>query len=187
MNSTPGLPLTSRLFHGLKLMMLASLFGLAALLVLRAGLTVPIPGTNVVMDPREVFVTIGSALTGPLGGIVCGALAGVGAPGGVASASMLAHISGGLWMGVAYKVLVYERQKMPAMLLGWAGLILVYYYLVLMPGFILGVKFFSGQSIVLTEMYLRLAKGALPEVIVTLLVTCLILLVMPKRARRPLW
>lgn len=139
------------------------------------------------MDPREVFVTIGSALTGPLGGIICGLLAGIGAPGGVALASMLAHMSGGLWMGIAYKTLVYERQKMPAMLLGWSGLILVYYFFILMPGFILGLKFFYGQSIMFADLYLRLAKGALPEVLITLFVTCLVLLAMPKRTRRPIW
>jgi LytS/YehU family sensor histidine kinase len=187
MNSAPALSITSRISHWLKLMILASLFGIAALVVLRAGLTLPIPGTNVVMDPREVFVTIGSALTGPFGGIVCGLLAGVGVPGGMASASILAHVSGGLWMGVGYKVLVYERQKMPAMLFGWAGLILVYYFFILMPAFILGLKLLYRQPIVFTEMYLRLATGALPEVIVTLLATCLVLLVMPKIIRRPLW
>lgn len=187
MNSSTSLSFRSRFLRLLKLSGLASLFGLAAFVVLRADLTLPVPGTSVVMDPREIFVTIGSALTGPLGGMICGMLAGVGVPGGVELASILAHVSGGLWMGVAYKILVYERQKMPAMLLGWAGLILVYYFFILMPGFILGLRLFYGQSIALTDMYLRLAKGALPEVIVTLLATCLILLVMPKRTRRPVW
>ncbi len=187
MSSFLGLPLSKRLYKYMKLAGIASLFGMAALVVLLADLTIPIPGTDVVMDPREVFVTIGSALTGPLGGVISGLLAGAGVPGGFAPASMLAHSLGGLWMGFAYKLLIYKHFKIPVLVFGWAGLVLVYYYLMLMPGFILGLKIFHGQPIVFTEMYARLASGALPEVIFTLLATSLVLLVMPKITRRPLW
>ena len=89
----------------------ATALGLAALAIVVSGLTIPIPGTGVVTDPREIFTTTGAALTGPLGGIVIGILAGIGEPGGLMLASLLAHVSGGLWMGFSYKTLVHNPLK----------------------------------------------------------------------------
>jgi len=45
----------------------AAAFGGAALALVLAGVTIPIPGTPVVTDPREIFTTIGASLTGPMG------------------------------------------------------------------------------------------------------------------------
>lgn len=42
----------------------AAAFGGAALALVLAGVTIPIPGTPVVTDPREIFTTIGASLTG---------------------------------------------------------------------------------------------------------------------------
>ena len=80
---------------------MAAVFGAAALAIVVAGLTIPIPGTGVVTDPREIFTTTGAALTGPFGGVIIGILAGIREPGGIVLASLLAHISGGLWMGLS--------------------------------------------------------------------------------------
>ena len=91
----------------------AAVFGAAALAIVVAGLTIPIPGTGVVTDPREIFTTTGAALTGPFGGVVIGILAGIREPGGIELASLLAHIAGGLWMGFSYKKLVREHTQMP--------------------------------------------------------------------------
>ena len=74
----------------------AAVFGAAALAVVQAGLTLPIPGSSVVTDPREIFTTTGAGLTGPVGGLIIGILAGIREPGGIALASLLAHVSGGL-------------------------------------------------------------------------------------------
>ena len=92
----------SRLFPWLRILLVAAAFGLAALAIVEAGLTIPIPGSGVVTDPREIFTTIGAGFTGPLGGIVIGLLAGFREPGGIVIASLLAHVAGGLWMGLAY-------------------------------------------------------------------------------------
>ncbi|RPJ27517.1 MAG: hypothetical protein EHM33_07730 [Chloroflexi bacterium] len=62
--------------------------GVAAVL---AGLTIPIPGTPVVTDPREIFTTIGASLTGPIGGIVIGILA------GIAESGVPMKAKAGLW------------------------------------------------------------------------------------------
>ena len=94
----PPLPQGMAPFN-LKAVIVSVVFGLAAMATVVAHLTLPIPGTGVVTDPREVFTTTGAALTGPVGGVVIGLLAGFREPGGLVWASLLAHISGGLWMG----------------------------------------------------------------------------------------
>lgn len=111
-----------------KTLAVAAVFGAAALAIVVAGLTIPMPGTGVVTDPREIFTTTGAGLTGPLGGIVIGILAGIREPGGIVLASLLAHVSGGLWMGFSYKKLVHEHTRMPLSILGWVAIVLVYYY-----------------------------------------------------------
>lgn len=177
----------------LRAMIVSVVFGLAALVVVVAQLTLPIPGTGVVTDPREVFTTTGAALTGPVGGIVIGILAGFREPGGLVWASLLAHISGGLWMGLSYKHLVYSRLEMPSMLGGWAALVLGYYYVFVIPGFVIGQAFFypGRESIAdagaLVQPYFALARGASPEAFLTLFVTTLVLCALPRRHRRPLW
>ena len=173
----------------------ATAFGLAALAILVAGLTIPIPGTGVVTDPREIFTTIGAGLTGPLGGIVIGILAGIGEPGGVMLASLLAHVSGGLWMGFSYKTLVHNPLKMPASLIGWVFLVLAYYYVFVVPGFVIGQALFYPEGFIeaygagtsLIRAYTILGWGALPEALLTALVTSLVFVALPIRYRRPLW
>jgi hypothetical protein len=161
--------------------------------VVAASLTLPIPGTGVVTDPREVFTTIGAALSGPVGGLVIGILAGLLEPGGLIWASLLAHILGGLWMGFSYKLLVHNRLDMPALLGGWAALVLGYYYLFVIPGFVIGQAFFyPGRESVsdapaLVPAYTALAKGVVPEAVLTILVTTLVFYALPRRYRRPLW
>ena len=178
-----------------RVLLVVAVFGAAALAIVVAGLTIPIPDTSVVTDPRELFTTTGAALTGPFGGIVIGLLAGIREPDGIAAASLLAHISGGLWMGIAYKKLVYERTRMPVTIPAWASIILVYYYGVVVPGFVVGLKLFHegayndsfGESASLISAYFDLGDGALPEALLTTLVTTLAYMALPRRHRRPLW
>ena len=102
---------------------IAAAFGGAALAVVLAGLTIPIPGTPVVTDPREIFTTIGASLTGPIGGIVIGILAGIAEP-GIPLASLLAHIVGGIYNGLVYKNLSWRSHENKAQsldLVGFAG------------------------------------------------------------------
>jgi hypothetical protein len=120
-----------------------------------------------------------------------GILAGILEPEGIALASLLAHIVGGLWMGFSYKLLVFNRLQMPARIAGWAGLVLVYYYLVVAPGFVLGLYFFypemAAQDETLLQQYLILAKGVAPEAGITMIVTSLVFAALPRRHQRPLW
>jgi hypothetical protein len=176
-------------------------FGAVALLIVLAELFVPIPGTGVVTDPREIFTTLGAALTGPVGGIIIGVFAGIGEAfigvpqSRIPIASLIAHIAGGLWMGWAYKKLVFNRLRMPMLVLGWAGLVLEFYFFFAAPGFAIGQLMFYpdqftafyGEEVSLVGAYLTLARGVAPEALITTLITSLVIVALPQRYRRPLW
>ena len=124
-----------------------------------------------------------------------GLLAGFREPGGIAIASIIAHVSGGLWMGLTYKLLVYNHLKMPFFLAGWVFLVLAFYYVFAAPGFVIGQVLFyhegfldsygAGSSVI--DAYMILARGVLPEAILTTFVTTLVFVALPTRHRRPLW
>jgi hypothetical protein len=167
-------------------LIVAIVFGLVVLTIVLAGFTIPIPGTGVVTDPREIFVTIGSGLTGPLGALIIGFFAGIVEPGGIPLASLLGHITGTLWMAFAYKRFVYERMQMPTRLLGWMLLIILYYYVFVVPGFAIGLAAFYGEPNPV-GIYIALAKGVVVEVLITTSVTTLVMLALPQKFHRPLW
>jgi hypothetical protein len=164
----------------------AAVFGLVALAIVLSGFIVPIPGTEVVTDPREIFVTLGSALTGPVGAIIIGILAGIAEPGGIPLASLIGHLAGALWMAFAYKRFVFERMRMPSRLAGWAFLIVIYYYIFVVPGFVIGLVIFYGEADPL-GLYVTLAKGVITEVLITTAVTTVAMLALPQKYHRPLW
>lgn len=170
----------------LTLVIVAVVFGLVVLTIVLARFTVPIPGTGVVTDPREIFVTIGSALTGPLGALIIGVFAGMVEPGGIPLASLLGHIAGALWIAFAYKRLVYERLQMPVRLAGWVILVIIYYYVFVVPGFVIGLTAFYGETNPI-GLYAALSTGVIVEVLITTTVTTLVLLALPQRYHRPLW
>jgi len=167
----------------------AAAFGGAALAIVLAGITIPIPGTPVVTDPREIFTTTGASLTGPVGGIVIGILAGIAEP-GIPLASLLAHIVGGIYNGLVYKNLSWRfRENNVARLALWAVQVLGYYVVVVVPLFVVGLVVFYpdpeyGGFFALLG---ALEAGALPEAILTTTVTTIIMAALPERYRRPLW
>jgi hypothetical protein len=167
-------------------LIVAVVFGLVVLTIVLARFTVPIPSTGVVTDPREIFVTIGAALTGPLGALIIGIFAGVAEPGGIPLASLLGHIAGALWMAFAYKNFIYERLQMPSRLVGWIILVLIYYYVFVVPGFVLGLTAIYGEPDPI-GLYVALAQGVIVEVLITTVVTTLALLALPQKYHRPLW
>ena len=176
-------------------------FGAIAFVIVAAELFVPIPGTGVVTDPREIYTTLGAALTGPIGGSIIGIFAGISEAlirdpaGRIPLASLIAHISGGLWMGWAYKKLVYQKLEMPVMVLGWVGLVLVFYFVFAIPGFVIGqflfypeqYAAFYGEGAPVVQAYGTLAPGVVREALLTALTTSLVIIALPKRYRRPLW
>lgn len=177
-------------------MVTALVFGAAALLVIWAKLFIPIPGTEAVTDPRELFVTVGAGLTGPIGGVLIGLMAGLLDPTpGWKLIVILAHAAGGAWMGFAYKKLVYERLQMPAMLLGWMGLVVAYYTAFVLPLAIWLTSLFQpalfvqifGENVSTWQAYAALTWAALPEIGLTTLITTLVMWSLPRKYRRPLW
>jgi hypothetical protein len=167
-------------------LIIAVVFGLVVLTIVLAGFIIPISGAGVVTDPREIFVTFGSALTGPLGALIIGVFAGIAEPGGIPLASLLGHIVGALWMAFAYKKLVYERLEMPKRLVGWILLIVVYYFVFVVPGFVIGLAAFYGEADPV-GLYATIAKGVVVEVLVTTAVTTLALLALPSKYQKALW
>jgi len=168
---------------------IAAAFGGAALALVLAGVTIPIPGTPVVTDPREIFTTIGASLTGPIGGIVIGILAGIAEP-GIPLASLLAHIVGGIYNGYVYKNFAWKsNDNRGAYLVKWALQVLGYYFIVVVPLFVVGLVMFYPDPEYggFTALLVALETGAAPEAIITTVVTTIIMGALPERFRRPLW
>jgi len=165
----------------------AAAFGGAALAVVLAGITIPIPGTPVVTDPREIFTTIGASLAGPIGGIVIGILAGIAEP-GIPLASLLAHIVGGIFNGLVYKHLSWRFNSNRVLsLVLWALQVIGYYMLVVVPLFALGLAVFYPENGTFGVLLVALGAGVIPEMIFTTTVTTIIMAALPERFRRPLW
>jgi len=167
-------------------LIVALAFGLVALGIVLVGFIIPIPGTTIVTDPREIFVTLGSALSGPIGALIIGFLAGIAEPGGIPLASLLGHTAGALWMAFAYKKLVYERFEMPRRLLAWALSIVVYYYVFVVPGFVIGLTLFYGETDPIS-LYKALAIGVITETVIATVVTSLVWVALPRAYHKPLW
>ena len=160
-----------------RLFLIAAAFGCLALLVILANLHLQVTGTSIVADPGEIFVLIGAASTGPVGGAVIGILAGLGDPdAGMRFYVVVNHVLGAVWVGWAYKRLAHDRFPMPLMLLAWGGVVFGYYIVCAIP-------------------VIAVAKYLFPEFIPTAVLTSAVLLCCPgppghrcgERPATPVW
>jgi hypothetical protein len=182
-----------RLTPPLKTLAVALPFGIAAFGCLFGKLTIPLPGTQSVSDPRELFVTVGSAITGPLGALLIGFLAGVYDPVPAAIPATIAmHVAGGLWMGLSYSA-IYRKIKGWPLILAWVLLILVYYSAFLIPVLVTVPLIIPNLFATLYESATPLAafqlmyRNSIPEIIFTSLTTAIVMALLPPRYRAPIW
>lgn len=170
-------------------------FSAAAFLVRWAGLAIPVIGTTINSDPREIFVTLGAAVTGPIGGLMIGFFSGLPVISmALSPSSIIAHGLSGLLIGLLYKP-VHNRGRMPVLLLGWVVLIAAYYYIFLIPFFMAaglliapqGMSDLFGEGLPLSQIYSGLGQAACPEAVVTCIITTILLIALPEKYRRPLW
>lgn len=154
-----------------------------------------IPGTNALSDAREIFNSIGAAISGPIGGFIIGTISCLIAPSDeIKLYSMFQHWMSAIWIGWAYKNLVYEKLKMPYLVLGWVFLIIIYYGPTYIPGYFTTYFFFPnvyqafvGGDLPPLETLLKLYHGWIPEIVFTTIYTSLAIIAIPQRFRKPQW
>lgn len=159
-------------------------FGVMAAMILFTGLSIPL-GHGLLADPSEVFVTLGSALSGPFGGLVIGLLQGiVYAPERNVPSHMLAGFLWGAWYFLLFRWSRGEGRGKWARVTVWAVSIPVYYYLLLLPLHLLIASVTLGVSYV--PLFIETGTGLLPEVAFTLLVTTIVLAILPEKWAAPI-
>ena len=191
-------PSWRRLFSA-KVLVTALAFGLAAAALVLAGVVVPVSGTTMVMDPREIFTTLGSALCGPAGAIIIAVLVSFVDPNvSLRPISFLYHLTGGLWVCFAYRSLIRRNWPSWGLIGGWIFIVLADYYLVmgatgLIAGYLLPKitvhsithEIFEGRQT--GEAVLFWLYSVIPEAAIVTFITTMILGLLPKKYRQPLW
>lgn len=170
----------------------------AALIIAAAEANFFIPlGPDTSMGIGELFTTLSSALGGPIASIttifVTYGVVGMLHPEYfpdlpslyIILEDAIAHLSAMLMVVLIYTKLLYPRaRKTGFFLAGWFLLICAYYFLALLP---LSVVFLNLIDPSRGATYFDFARGFLPEVLGTAIITTLIWLAAPIRYRRPLW
>ena len=169
-------------------LLVAVVFGLVALVFVALKITLPIPGTEFVSDPRELLVTLGSAISGPVGALIIGFLAGVADTSETVLPSIVAHIVAGLFLAFAYRFWTKLLSKSTFRLAFlWILSIVVYYFGMLMPAFFITYRFTTPEPFDFWQAYLGVARGAIGEIILIAFITTAVMVLLPRRYRRPLW
>ena len=168
--------------------LIAVVLGVVTMAMLIAGFL--IPWGTLMTDPREIPLTLGAALTGPLGIVILAIFNFIGnlfspldAPISVFLADALAHAAAMLLFSIVYSKVIYKI-KMPWRLVGWAAGIWVYYFVFMYP--IGGIVFYWWLGMIPTPFYL-FQNPPWAEIILTCIVTTLIMVALPKGYHRPVW
>lgn len=178
-----------------RVILVAAVFGGVSLLTIVSGLHFRVPGTGTITDPREIFVILGAALTGPLAGMLTGLLASLADPGSSIRFHVIAtHIIGCVWVGYAYRRVVYPRRTIAGFLAAWNGVVFIYYFLCSLPVLVVERVAFPAffQTIVsgggpFLAAVLHLYEGWVMEYLLTAVTTSVVLLILPAGYRHPLW
>ena len=160
---------------------------------------IPLGFSGVAAGPQEIPLTMSAAIGGPLGLFVSSLLHELGiyffllnpefSPGQMSStgilfaaADFLAHVLALLTVAFCYRFLHQRTQKVITQMAGWILIIAIYYTLLVLLQSLL-----VGAVVPGTPPFSTLFQNFLPEFQVTLIITTLILLALPRRLRKPLW
>jgi hypothetical protein len=170
-------------------LLVAAVTGLIALVLVVLKITVPIPGTDIVTDLREVVVTLGAALSGPVGALLVGILAGFGEEQrDTVLASIVTHVVAGAVLAIIYWQLIKVLRKSTfRFALLWIFSIAVYYFGLLIPTYFLTYNLYHAEKIPFGPAYAEIARALTVGFIVTAVLTNVLLVLLPRRYRRPLW
>ena len=173
--------------------------GLLAGIGIAAGLSFIIPGAfSSVIGFFTTLFLLSAAIGGPLAGIIASTIcvtiaAFFGSPDlkeGLADPVIFWSnicVTGAFvaLAGFAYRW-IFERVKMPARLLPWAGIVIAYYLLYLPAN--AGVQFyFHGDSDGFLSAVLGSYNAYIPQVLFDIIITSLVFIALPSRFRKPLW
>lgn len=87
-------------------------------------------------------------------------------------------------VGLAYR-LIFERVKMPARLLPWAGIVITYY--IFQSPILISVQFFISGGVDLISNILNSYRTYIPQAIFDICFTSLVFIALPAHYRKPLW
>ena len=180
----------------LKALGLAFVFGLFSVTVIAVGLTLHIPTTPITTDVGGVFTTMGSALTGPIGGSLIGLMTGLMEPDPQLRLFVtIDKILAGIWMGSLYWIVLRRfRGSAVRFAIAWVILVFGYYYVARIPAFI-GLKIFfpsafralAGGSPQVPDTLGAVDLSLFEEASIVALLTGVALLVFPSALRMPVW
>ncbi len=180
----------------LKALGLAFVFGLFAVTVIAVGLTLHIPTTPITTDVGGVFATMGSALTGPVGGSLIGLMTGLMEPNPELRLFVtIDKILAGIWMGSLYWIVLRRfRGSSVRFFVAWVVLVFGYYYVARIPAFI-GLKFFfpasfhtlAGGDPLVPDTLAAVDSALFEEALIVALISGIALTVFPSAIRMPVW
>jgi len=162
---------------------MALFFGLCAFAIVKSNAMLLIGTTGTYTDPREVFTILGSALTGPIGGLIIGFFAGIGIPEGKWLASVLAHQIACLMIGFGYKKFLFPHGNPWLFFLKWTLMVLGYYLVLLAPAFVIFNTILYNETI----SYLSIISGIHYEILFSIIFPLIALLILPERYKQPVW
>jgi len=181
-------------------LVLGLVFGLLAGIATATGLSFLTPGiTDNAIGFYVTLFLLAAALGGPLAGAIAPALMMVilviFAPPemkeiitvpAVFWSNLLALGTTVALVGFAYR-LIFERLKMPARLLAWAGVIMVYYFISIPASIIPQYLLLGNPTSEILPAVLHGYQTYFPQAIFDIFITSLVFIALPKRYRRPLW
>ena len=160
--------------------------GLLSFLIVKFAIYIPIPGTVTHTDPREIFTVLGSALGGFPAAVICGVLSGIGTSENTRYASVFAHLLSAFYVAFLYNTFLYKLKTLP-LIIWWSVMVLVNFYLVLAPAFILGLYIFNSPPENPISLYTSIIEGANMEIIYTVFITTAVINALPKNLKKPVF